>query len=1134
MRFALWPQALLLAGLLAVRAAPADDLDRAFQSPPDAAKPSCFWWWFNSLVDEAGITRDLEAFKAKGMGGVTLVCTGNDYGAGPMPRGPVFLSPEWRALYRHALREADRLGLEVGVNFCGGGWCMGGAWIEPEHSARWYVQSQVSVTGPRKLTEPLPAPGYRDGYEPPHHGNVSHYMTWPREKADYRDSAVVAFREPAGGGADLGPARRAHLAAKSNRKDGDCFLSARTAMDQTRVPWADLPGDQPIPPGEVMDLTSRLKPDGVLDWDVPEGRWTILRTGHVLIGCDVRCVLPEVGYVLEVDWLNPDAVDEMFAHLGQVLLEDAGPLAGKTLKFLHTDSFEDGFPNWTGRLLERFKTYRGYDPAPYLPVLAGKLVGSATVSDRFLHDYRKTVADCMADGSYGRFAERAHAYGLEIQSEAAGPGWSGTMCMDGLKNLGRCDRPMGEFWNGALSVAKQTATAAHIYGRRTASAEAFTGGGHWQQTPGNLKPTADRAFCEGVNRFVFHTMTCTRPQDGQPGYEYGAGTHFNPNVTWWEQAAGPWLAYVNRCQALLQAGLFVADVLYYNGDGAPNRVDPVHDPSLGTGYDYDVCNAEVLLASVAVRDGRIVLPDGMRYRLLALPDSRTMPVEVARKLSALVKAGATVVGPRPATDPGLRDYPRCDEEVRKVAAELWGADGGAQRGQHACGKGRVIWGLTPREVLQADGVRPDFETAAADAAPSLAGAVWIWNAEDGANAPVGTRFFKTDLEIPAGSEIASARAWITADNGFELKVNGETVCRGDDWQTVYEAELAGRLHGGSNQLRLSVTNEQPGGAGLIARLTVRLGGGRTIDRSTGGREWLSSRDGVVWLPALEIGAYGCSPWGIHGGAAAAPSIGFIHRATAAADVYFLANRNNRPEGVACTFRIDGRQPELWDPVTGAQRDLPAFTQQDGRTTVPLQFAPHGSMFVVFRKPAGAPAAAAVGKRPSAALVQELTGPWTVQFDPQWFYPTNGLAGDAAGGAVVFDELADWARRPEPAIRYFSGTAVYRKVFTLPAPREPTPLFLELGTVKETARVRLNGRDLGVVWCHPWRVELTGALKAGDNALEVEVVNLWPNRLLGDANLPDAQRRTRTNIPVNANDKPQSSGLLGPVRIMAGE
>jgi hypothetical protein len=140
--------------------------------------------------------------------------------------------------------------------------------------------------------------------------------------------------------------------------------------------------------------------------------------------------------------------------------------------------------------------------------------------------------------------------------------------------------------------------------------------------------------------------------------------------------------------------------------------------------------------------------------------------------------------------------------------------------------------------------------------------------------------------------------------------------------------------------------------------------------------------------------------------------------------------------------------------------------------------------------------------------------------------------------MAFDKLEDWTQRTEPAVKHFSGTAVYRKVFELVEPstiqNPPSTLYLDLGTVKDTARVKLNGKDLGVVWCHPWRVEISKAVKPGENQLEIEVVNLWPNRLIGDSGLPAPQRRTRTNMPLNAKGKFLPSGLLGPVIVMKNQ
>jgi len=971
-------------GIFGLSSLAADDLRHDFSSPPAASKPGCYWWWLDGLVTKEAITRDLNEFAAKGIGEVLLVNSANLKPSEGMKGSVKFLSPEWRELYRFALREADRLGIDVGVNLCGG-WCMGGPWIPPQASGRWFLQSRITVEGPRKFSERLPLPGNRDGYDhvfnPP---GFKDYIDLPLERLDYRDTAVVAFAVTDDASAKLTGERAKLLAAKTNRRDASNHMRARDVVKPTLVPWTAAAGDQPIPVDGVMNLTARLKADGLLEWDVPPGRWTIIRTGHRMTGSRVMIPPPEADG-LSVGWLSGDGVDLQFKHLGEQLLADAAAV-GKKLSYFCDDSFEDGFPNWTEKIVERFEHYRGYDPVPYLPVLSGYIVGSAELSDRFLHDYRKTVADCMADGHYSRFAELCHEHGLLVQNESAGPSRSGTMSMDGLKNLGRSDRPMGEFWlglrhdeeggddpklaygvsrleDGQNKVTKMVASAAHIYGRALASAESFTSNRHWLDYPGSLKPAADRAFCEGINRLMIHCSTLQRSEDGKPGYEYYAGTHFNPNATWWEKT-GPFLDYIARCQLLLRQGRFVADVLYYNGDAAPNLVEPKHvDPSLGAGFDYDVCNEEVLLTRLAVRDGRIVLPDGMSYRLLVLPDTTRMPATIMAKIKTLVETGATVVGPKPDRDSGLRNYPQSDRDVGALASEVWGDCNGREVTMHRFGQGRVFWGRTLREILRGDGVGPDFSTQA------------------------GERAF----------------------------------------------------------------------------------------------------------------------------------IDFIHRSTDDAEIYFVANRENRTITLDCVFRTGDRQPEIWNPVSGTIQTAKDFHHRDGQTVVPMEFAAHQSCFVVFPKKGG-PSAGAVNF-PRLVTAQEITGSWTVKFDPKWGGPAT----------VEFARLEDWTKRSEDSIRYYSGTATYVKHFDL---KQGTSgrLFLDLGVVKNIAEVRLNGKQLGIVWTAPWRIEITDAVRAAGNVLEIEVVNLWPNRLLGDSVLSPAQRLTWTNIPIDPKATLLPSGLLGPVII----
>ena len=233
---------------------------------------------------------------------------------------------------------------------------------------------------------------------------------------------------------------------------------------------------------------------------------------------------------------------------------------------------------------------------------------------------------------------------------------------------------------------------------------------------------------------------------------------------------------------------------------------------------------------------------------------------------------------------------------------------------------------------------------------------------------------------------------------------------------------------------------------------------------------------------------------------------------------------NTPETLRGTFRVSGKAPELWNAVSGERRFADAYEEKDGGTMVPLAFDPCGSVFVVFREPATAhPPHAPEGERPLATL-RELTGPWSVAFDPKWGGPAT----------ATFDRLTGWQTREEPGIKFYSGTATYRQTFDLPPEADAkSALYLDLGKVCELAEVRLNGQPLGIVWTPPFRVEISRAVQPTGNRLEIDVVNFWPNRIIGDAVLPPAQRLTKTHIDKLTEKTPlMESGLIGPVRILA--
>ena len=472
-----------------------------------------------------------------------------------------------------------------------------------------------------------------------------------------------------------------------------------------------------------VDISARMDKNGRLEWDVPKGTWTVLRFGYVVTPQKLSYGSPgsDRDHGMYVDHFSAEAVDFQVRSFVEPLVRDAGEYAGRSLKYFHCDSWEIDSASWTPKLLEEFRQRRGYDALPYLAALAGKIVINPEVSERFRHDVRRTLADCLNDHHYARLLERCHQLGIGFHSESGGPH---LFPVDALSALSRNDFPMGEFSIKAAThrttedtrlFIKPAASSAPVRARSSGH-----GGFHLRRSAlgrgsAGAEAHADRAFVEGANRMVLHTFTHSPTEAGKPGYEYLAGTHFNPNITWWKQAR-VWTDYLARCQYLLTQGLFVADVLYFNGEQIPNFVARKHvNPELGFGYDYDVANAEVVLTRLTVKDGYLTLPDGMRYRVLVLPRQDAISIEVLRKMAELVRAGATLVGPPPVKSVGLRNYVENDRAVQELAGAMWGTGEGERR----YGKGRVVWGKSLRDVLRSDSVRPDFAYAGAGANPEL-------------------------------------------------------------------------------------------------------------------------------------------------------------------------------------------------------------------------------------------------------------------------------------------------------------------------------------------------------------------------------------------------------------------------------
>ncbi|MCP4311265.1 MAG: hypothetical protein GY790_08390 [Bacteroidetes bacterium] len=637
-------------------------LSENFIDPPNSARPGAFWCWLNGNITRTAITRDLEEMKDKGMSraeiwDVAAARNQDNF----IPAGGAFLGDSSVALIKHALAEGERLGLKIGM-IGSSGWNAGGPWVMPEWASKALFHSEIAAVGPAAISIELPFPALPALCPKDEQGRPLYY--------------------------------------------GEVAVLALPDKKQQRVESKD----------KIIDLTDHFV-EGVLNCELPEGDWTILRFIFSNTGQELIVPSPNSGGLF-IDFLDPQAT---INHL-QYFMDRLGMKTGKSKKTglacLEFDSMEldEGVP-WTDSMADIFKKRRGYDLISYLPVLAGWSVGNETES--FMYDWKKTISDQLIFSHYATGRRFLEKYGVELVAEAGGPGppiWD-TCPVDALEALGNVSIPRGEFWirHRNMFLIKQVASASHIYGKKIVDAESFTTWRRWKDSPFALKLIVDRAFCEGLNCITFHTFANTNPEDGLPGRTYHAGVDINPATTWWEKSR-PFMDYLSRCSYMLQNGKFVADVCYFYGDQAPNFYPFFHDvpekpelPGLASGYDYDVVNSDVILNRMSVEDGRIVLPDGMSYSVMVLPDQVHMPLNVLKKLEQMVLDGATVIGPRPEHVPGLNDAESDNNELTLIVDRMWQGVDGAGLKMTTYGEGRIFDGLTISEVLQGDNIEKDFD-----------------------------------------------------------------------------------------------------------------------------------------------------------------------------------------------------------------------------------------------------------------------------------------------------------------------------------------------------------------------------------------------------------------------------------------
>ena len=1128
--------ALMVGGAFGVaNAEQSADLISNFDTPPMSARPLVRWWWLDRQSEES-ITRDLEALKEQGGGGMILyACDGSILPEDVFGPRKMYWTPEWLEMVNHATAEAKRLGLDLFINQVGTSSGSGGPGISIEESGKKIVWSPAWVSGGSNVTVQLPCPEtfenyYRDVsviaypcenkwgnmlasspkltasttefkdrsvglvldgdtathwssdintpkgeyidisfnepfkasavYIVPRNGwtpsvidvQVSadgiHYTRIQRQTM-FRDESVtvkfkvsnsrfyrIGFPSSYNPTTRIGVAELRLLSSEDPSAEISPFetFSQQIASARVSSEGRDVmlrAGDQSGPKvkvdtvaDSVMDISQYMNADGVLNWDAPAGNWMVLRFGQTSIGRHMH-VNTGIGY--HVDYLNPDSVRKHFKEeVDRHLLDGINPETRSALTGIYEDSFEMPFNTWTEAFADEFEQRRGYEILPWLPVLAGRVVNSKAESERFLWDYRRTIADLYMT-HWGTVRELCHERGLPFMAQAAGPQ---AYNFDALSQLGRTDIPMGEFWSGiyrpgvpvdeqhrgswgnpVCETVKQASSAAHIYGRPVVACESFTGYARPFVTDWfDIKAFGDRALCDGLNRFAIH-LFMSQPREevnGKPCVVRTHGIDFNRRATWWEQA-GEWTGYLSRCSTLLQAGTPVADVVYYVGEGAPAFVSPREfiQPPIPDGYDYDGCNLELLLKA-KVKDGRVMFPSGASYAVLTLPPAtQAMSPKVLEHLMKLVKKGAVVLGPKPTYSPSLYQHEKTDAKVRKLADKLWGTST-KESDENIYGKGRVLWGKTVQEAL--------------------------------------------------------------------IAASCESAC------TITGAD----------------------------------------------------------------------------------SILFIQRHTDEGELFFLSQQDKKAVDFSASFKVDHSViPELWDPATGKRDPIAVFKQVNGRVDIPLHLDARGSVFVVLKP--GTPDAhvtsvqadgvddekfTVVKEVDSLKLISSAPGTFRLKLDsgetkqitvPSVPSPIDlsndwNLTFEGIGQTITMDNLISWTELESEEQRNYSGAGIYRKQFSWSG--TIARVELDLGRLKNIAEVTLNGTKVGLLWKPPYRLDISSALVPGENKLEIEVINLLVNRITGDMLLPEEERSLKCFGAIDqylpgvesGQDTVLPSGLFGPVVI----
>ncbi len=1194
---------IIFAIFAAAGASLADTLEKDFKNLPPGARAETWWHFTTNHITKEGITRDLEAMKAIGYSGAHIFMP-NCYGRIPGVPDAQIMTPLWRELMRHAGAEAKRIGLFLGIHNCPGWSSSGGPWIRPEDSMKYIVHSQkrigkdthrpvVLARPPAKMDfyrdiavlaipaqSPLPAPKISTSPKIRNPGSLSdeansETFPMPIEKEGGKASVLLEFPESAEARtAELRfNGRKIHFNAdayasedgKSFRKIGS--LSYAHADDEDVPKFLSFGGtpvkakffrfdfsfkkvfawnssstpihlksirlfnDSTIPNvsaanssettfayahpagqanakapsvSEIIDLTGRMSADGKLDWDSGGKDWIVLRIGYTTTG---RKNAPATYTGLECDKLSKRGLDAHWPHYMGIIEEDIGPQG--VLRYATIDSFEVGGQNWTENFAAEFKKRRGYDIVKWLPAAVGFTVESPIKSARFLYDLQRTVADLFAENYFDYFTELCHKRGILSILESYGGGFDDIRCSR------TADIPASEFWLSGGTTGRHAHSAANFYGRKSAGAESFTTGwgndGYWRQHPRMLKAAGDIMWTEGTNAIIVHSYVHQPFVNARPGLALGPhGSHINANTTWWKDGKA-WIDYINRAQTLLQRGRVPSDALILAGESSPNRRtrNTSYDwPLVNAGYYFDFCSADDLPDSIKISGNKILAPSGVKYSVFSLAEETNPSLKTLKVVKKLLDSGVPVCGRRPAGSPSLSDD---EEEYAKLVEEIWGMGGSS----------------APRKVGKA------FLYPEVSALHAL-----------------------EDLKIPpviSANENFKCTARACGDADIFFIVNANMSRQKGDFALRCGAGKTPEIWDPSSGKITPLPQWKR--EGRILKFSLEFAPKESIfvvlrnGKETKRFESFSAKPSACEepLPPLEIID---AKYRLRGSNSGGKDVKEILKNTYPSG-FGVSNKlltdpyPNQFKELYLKYKVGNREFEEI-VYEGANYYWKGLEWRPCRVIAPIVF--EGVPAAAFSINGSAEGKLSDGTKFSVK-VDNLPNPinlsenWSVNFEENLGAPQ---------GDIAFNKLVSWTDRTEFGIKYFSGTAKYSKSFEIPHDliAKSLRIVLSLGEIRETARVRINGKDAGILWKLPYQTDITDMVKPGANTVEIYVTNLWYNRLVGDeikspletgstpkwvlegkSRADDNSRYTFTlSKGWDANSKPIPSGLIGPVKL----